>query len=168
METTNQSYAIAKIAGIEMCRAYNKQFKTNYKCLMPSNLYGPKDNYNLRSSHFFAAAIRKIYEAKVNKKPNLGFYIKLVSLISGPLFVYDLAEAIIFFNKRVKQNLINIGSGYELSIKQYVKQISKVLDYKGLIIFNNVKKLDGTPRKVVNNNLAKKYGWKSKYNFNEF
>ena len=79
METTNQSYAIAKIAGIEMCRAYNKQFKTNYKCLMPSNLYGPKDNYNLRSSHFFAAAIRKIYEAKVNKKSKVTFG-ELVSL----------------------------------------------------------------------------------------
>ena len=167
LETTNQSYAIAKIAGIEMCRAYNKQFKTNYKCLMPSNLYGPKDNYNLRSSHFFAAAIRKIYEAKVNNKSKVTFW-GTGQPKREALFVYDLAEAIIFFlNKKVKQNLINIGSGYELSIKQYVKQISKVLDYKGNIIFNNDKKLDGTPRKVVNNNLAKKFGWKSKYNFNE-
>ena len=165
LEVTNQSYAVAKIAGVEMCRAYNEQFNTNYKCLMPSNLYGPNDNYNFNSSHFFAAAIRKIYEAKINKQTKVKFW------GSGKpkreaLFVYDLAEAIIFFlNKKVKENLINIGSGFELTIKQYVDLISKLLDYDGKIIFDNNKILDGTPRKIVDIGLARKYGWKPKYGF---
>lgn len=165
LEVTNQSYAVAKIAGVEMCRAYNEQFNTNYKCLMPSNLYGPNDNYNSNSSHFFAAAIRKIYEAKINKLTKVKFW------GSGKpkreaLFVYDLAEAIIFFlNKKVKENLINIGSGFELNIKQYIDLISKFLDYDGKIIFDNNKILDGTPRKIVDIGLARKYGWKPKYGF---
>tara|TARA_A100001015_G_scaffold154187_1_gene171125 strand:+ start:1299 stop:2240 length:942 start_codon:yes stop_codon:yes gene_type:complete len=165
LEITNQSYAIAKIAGIEMCRAYNEQFKTNYKCLMPSNLYGPNDNYDLNSSHFFAAAIRKIYEAKKMNYTNVEF------LGTGKpkreaLFVYDLAEAIIYFlNKKVKENLINIGSGFELTIKQYVDLISKLLNYDGQVKFDDNKAMDGTPRKIVNTTLAKKYGWKAKYKF---
>ena len=167
LETTNQSYAIAKIAGVEMCKAYNKQFKTNYKCLMPSNLYGPNDNYNLNSSHFFAAAIRKIYDAKINNRKKIFFW-GTGKPKREALFVDDLAEAIVYFlNRRVNKNLINIGSGYELTIKQYVKLISKILGYKGEIIFNNNKKLDGTPRKIVDNRLAKKLGWRAKYNFIE-
>tara|TARA_A100001015_G_scaffold319168_1_gene441264 strand:- start:231 stop:1184 length:954 start_codon:yes stop_codon:yes gene_type:complete len=165
LETSNQSYAVAKIAGVEMCKAYNQQFNTNYKCLMPSNLYGPNDNYNLQSSHFFAAAVRKIYEAKIKNKKKIHFW------GSGKpkreaLFVDDLADGIIFFlSKKINQNLINIGSGFELSIKQYIKLISEILNYEGEIIFNNNKKFDGTPRKIVDNTLAHKFGWKAKHKF---
>lgn len=167
LEITNQPYAVAKIAGVEMCGAFNKQYNTNYKCLMPSNLYGPNDNYNLNSSHFFAAAIRRIYEAKSNNKKKIKFW-GTGKAKREALFVDDLAEAIIYFlNKNVKENLINIGSNFELSIKDYIKFIAKILNYKGEIVFDKNKKLDGTPRKIVDVSLANKYGWKSKFKFKE-
>jgi len=165
LEVTNQAYAIAKISGIEMCRSYNIQYKTNYKCLMPTNLYGPNDNYNLESSHFFAAAIRKLFEAKKNNKKSLTFWGTGNSKREA-MFVDDLADAIVFFlNKKTKENLINIGSNYELKIRDFLKLISKLINYEGRIKFDNNRSIDGTPRKIVNTNLAKKLGWKSKHNF---
>ena len=165
LEFTNQAYAIAKISGIEMCRSYNIQYGTNYKCLMPTNLYGPNDNYKLNSSHFFAAAIRKIFEAKKKKKSTAKFWGTGNSKREA-MFVDDLAEAILFFlNKKTNKNLINIGSGYELKIKEYLKIISKLLNFEGDIKFDQNKSIDGTPRKIVDTSLAKRLGWKSKHSF---
>ena len=96
LEITNQPYAVAKISGIEMCRSYNMQYGLNYKCLMPANLFGPNDNYNLKTSHFFAACIRKIYTAKKNKNKKV-FFIGTGKSKREALFVDDLADAIIFF-----------------------------------------------------------------------
>ena len=167
LEITNQAYAISKISGVEMCRSYNIQYGTNYKCLMPTNLYGPNDNYDLNESHFFAAAIRKIYEAKIKKKKSVKFWGTGNSMREA-MFVDDLAEAILFFlDKNTKDYLINVGTGYEQKIKNYIKIISKIIDYKGKILFDQNKALDGTPRKVVNISLAKKYGWKAMYNFED-
>jgi GDP-L-fucose synthase len=167
LEITNQSYAIAKISGIEMCRSYNKQYNLNYKCLMPANLYGPCDNYNLKTSHFFASCIRKIYSAKKNKKKVINF-IGTGKSKREALFVDDLAEAIIFFlNKKTKHYLINVGSGFELSIKQYVSFISSEIGYNGDCNFNNDYKMDGTPRKIVDTKIARSYGWQSKFSFKE-
>ena len=167
LEITNQAYALSKISGIEMCRSYNIQYKTNYKCLMPTNLYGPNDNYNLESSHFFAAAIRKLFEAKKNNQKSLIFWGTGNSKREA-MFVDDLAEAVEFFlNKKTKENLINIGSSYELKIKDFLKLIAKLINYEGSIKFDNNKLIDGTPRKIVNTELAKKLGWKSKHNFDE-
>jgi GDP-L-fucose synthase len=164
LEPTNDAYAIAKIAGIKMCESYNHQFKSNFICLMPTNLYGPNDNYNLRSSHFFPALIKKIYKAKTNKKK----YIKIWGNGKAKrdlMYVDDLANACEFFLKKksLKHTLINIGSGKEKSIKQFCIFIMKKLNYNLKIEFD-LTKPNGTPRKILNCNLASRYGWKPEYN----
>ena len=122
LEYTNEPYAIAKIAGIKMCENYNKQFKTNYKCLMPCNSYGPNDNYDLKNSHFIAALIKKIYLAKKNNSKTIEMW------GSGKpkreiIFVDDIAEACLFFmKKKTKHSLINIGSGNDATIEDYANK----------------------------------------------
>jgi GDP-L-fucose synthase len=165
LESTNEFYAIAKIAGIKLCEGYNYQYKTNYKCLMPSNLFGPNDNYNSNNSHFFPALIKKLYLAKLAKKKSIFFW-GTGKPQRELTFVDDVAEACIFFLKRKTKNaLINIGSGFELSIKQYANYVAKSIGFKSKIIFDGNKKIDGTLRKLVDCSLAKKYGWRSKFNF---
>ena len=166
LEKTNEPYAIAKIAGIKMCESYNYQYNTSYKCLMPSNLYGPNDNYNLERSHFLPALIAKIYKAHIQKK-------KVVTIwgTGSPkrelLFVDDLADACIFFlNKKTKETLINIGSGKEMKIIDYAKYIIKQLN-ADLKIKLDLSKPDGTPRKIIDSSLAKKYGWRPKTQFKD-
>ncbi len=166
LEKTNEPYAIAKIAGIKMCESYNYQYNTNYKCLMPCNLYGPNDNYNLESSHFLPALISKIYTA--NKKGKK--FIKLWGTGNPKrelMFVDDLADACIYFlNKKTKESLINIGSGNEMKIINYAKYIIKHLNVDLNIRFDKSKP-DGTPRKIVDISIAKKYGWFPKIDFKE-
>ena len=165
LEPTNESYAIAKIAGIKLCEGYNYQHRTNYKCLMPSNLFGPNDNYNSNNSHFFPAIIKKLYLGKLKKKKSILFWGTGTSK-RELTFVDDVAEACVFFLKiKTKDTLINIGSGYELSIKQYANYVANKIGYKSHIIFDGNKKMDGTKRKLVDCSLAKKYGWKSKFTF---
>lgn len=163
LEKTNEAYAIAKIAGIKMCESYNYQYKTNYKCLMPCNIYGSNDNYDLKNSHFFPALIRKIHTAQKKK------FDKIVVWGTGRpkrelMHVDDLADAcIFFFKKKTKETLINIGSGNEKSITQYAIFLKKRFNFNGKIIFDKSKP-DGTPRKIIDSSIAKKYGWKSKIN----
>jgi len=165
LEYTNEPYAIAKIAGVKLCENYNLQYKTNYKCLMPSNIYGPNDNYNTDNSHFFSAIMKKIYLAKLKEKKSVIFW-GTGKCKRELIFVDDVADACFhFLNKKVDHTLINIGSGIEKSIKQYAKFVAKYLNYKGKIIFDNNKKLDGVPRKIVNCKIANSYGWYSKYSF---
>lgn len=166
LEPTNEPYAIAKIAGLKMIENYNKQYRTKYLCLMPCNLYGPNDNYDLRSSHFLPAMIRKIHDAKINKK-------KIVYLWGDGspkrelMHVDDLSEAVIhFLNKKCTESFINIGTGKEKTIKQYAKILSKIIQYEGKLNFKT-NKLNGTPRKLLDLRIAKKYNWKSKINFNK-
>ena len=166
LEQTNEPYAIAKIAGIKMCQSYNFQYKTNYKCLMPCNLYGPNDNYNLQSSHFFPALIAKAINAKKKKQK------QIILWGSGKpkrelMYVDDLADACIYFmNKKTKESLINVGAGYDLSILSYAKFILKKLNFKCKIILDK-SKLDGTPRKIIDSSVAKKYGWFPKINLDK-
>ena len=166
LEESNEPYSIAKIAGVKMCEAYNKQFQINYKCLMPCNMFGPNDNYDDKNSHFFPALIKKIYKAKKNKKN----YIKLWGTGKAKrevIYVDDLANACLFFlEKKTKHYLINIGSGIEYTISDYAKIIMKKFDIKLKIKFSGPK-IDGTPRKLLNSKLAKKYGWNSKINLNK-
>lgn len=165
LEKTNEPYAIAKIAGIKLCESYNSQYKTNYKCLMPSNLFGPNDNYNLENSHFLPAIIKKIYHAKLNNVKKLIFWGTGLSR-RELTFVDDIAEACLFFlGKKTKHTIINIGSGYENTIKGYINFVSKKMLNKSKIIFDNNKAMDGTPRKLLDCSLARSYGWKSKYKF---
>ena len=168
LEKTNEPYAIAKIAGIKMCESYNDQYKTNYKCLMPTNTFGPNDNYDLLNSHFFPSMIRKIHELKQKKGKNL-----ILWGDGSPkrelIYVDDLADACVFFmNKKIKETIINIGTGKDLTIKEYANLLLKII-YPGKklkILFDRTKP-NGTPRKVLNINLAKKYGWKAKTNIEE-
>jgi len=165
LEKTNEPYAIAKIAGIKLCESYNSQYKTNYKCLMPSNLFGPNDNYNLANSHFLPAIIKKIYNAKLNNSKKLVFW-GTGSSKRELTFVDDIAQACLFFlGKKTKNTLINIGSGYENSIKGYINIISKKMLSKSKVIFDNNKVMDGTPRKLLDCSIARSYGWKPKFKF---
>ena len=162
LEPTNEPYAIAKIAGIKLCESYNIQHNTNYICLMPTNTFGPGDNYNLQNSHFIPAILKKIYLAKLRNKKSIKLW-GTGKAKREVIYVDDLADAVIYFmNKRVKHNLINIGTSNEKSIKQYVKYILNILNIKLKIKFDNNKKLDGMKSKVLNTKLALKYGWKYK------
>ena len=163
LEKTNEPYAIAKIAGIKLCESYNFQYKTNFKCLMPTNTFGPGDNYDLENSHFLPALIKKIHKCKINKNKSL--YLWGNGQTKRELiFVDDLANAIIYFlNKKTKKNLINIGSGIEKTIDQYAKLICKIIGVKLKIRYKN-KSLTGTPRKLLDCTYARKNGWKSKTN----
>lgn len=165
LEYTNEPYAIAKIAGLKLCENYNLQYKTNYKCLMPSNIFGPGDDYNLNNSHFFSAIIKKLYIAKIKKKKKITFWGTGTSK-RELTFVDDVAAACVFFlTKKTKKNLINIGSGYEKTIKNYTNFVAKEIGIKAKIIFDNNKKLDGMPRKIVNTSLAYKYGFRKIHDF---
>ncbi len=161
LEYTNEPYAIAKIAGIKLCENYNIQYKTNYKCLMPCNSYGPNDNYHSENSHFFAALIKKIQLAKKNKKKSITLW------GSGKpkrelIYVDDIADACIFFmNKKISDTLVNIGTGIDFSITQYAKFLMREFKVNLKIIYDKSKP-DGIKRKLLDTSLAKRYGWVSK------
>ena len=161
LEKTNEPYAIAKIAGIKMCSSYNFQYDLNYKCLMPCNSYGIKDNYDLKTSHFLPALIRKIVSAIHSNQD----YIKVWGNgkpLRELIFSEDIADACIYFlKKKTDQSLINIGTGTDMSINHYAKFIMKHLGVK-LRIINEKEKLEGTYKKLLDVSLAKKYGWKYK------
>ena len=169
LEDTNESYAIAKIAGIKMIEAFNKQYNTDYICLMPCNLFGPNDSYDTQNSHFLPALIKKMYIA--SKKKGKKKIVKLWGTgkpLREVLHVDEVANACEFFlRKKTKKSLINIGSSTEMSIKNYANLIKKKIDPKISIEFNNDKKLDGVMRKKLNLDLAKSYRWKSKMNFSK-
>ena len=161
LEKTNDAYAIAKIAGIKMCESYNKQYKTNYKCLMPTNTFGPNDKYDDFNSHFFPALIKKIHKLKKNNKNELELWGD-GSATREVVYVDDIADACVYFmNKRIKEDVINIGTGIEYSIKEYAKILLRVINpgKKIKIVFDKSKP-NGTPRKVMDIKRAKKYGWK--------
>ena len=163
LEETNDAYAIAKIAGIKMCESYNRQYKTNYKCLMPTNTFGPNDNYDKNNSHFFPALIRKVHEMKRNNKR----YITLWGNGKAKreiIYVDDLADACLYFMKKKTKNfLINIGTGKDYNIEYYLQIIIKLItENKKINIKYDKTKPNGVFRKVLDVSLAKKYGWSSK------
>ena len=161
LEKTNEPYAVAKIAGIKMCESYNFQYGTNFKCLMPCNLYGSNDNYDLKNSHFFPALIKKIHIANEKKSK------KVIVWGTGKpkrelMYVDDLADACIyFFRKKTKETLINIGVGKDKKIIEYVNFLKRKMKFKGKIAFDKSKP-DGTMRKLIDTSIARKYGWKPK------
>lgn len=161
LEATNAPYAIAKIAGITMCQAYNRQFGTNYISVMPTNLYGPNDNFNLTSSHVLPALIRKFHEAKNNKLPNVEIW-----GTGKPrrefLHVDDLADACLFLMNKYQDNQpLNIGVGKDISITELATVIAAVVGYSGDIIYN-IAMPDGTPRKLLDISKLKDLGWNPK------
>ena len=168
LEKTNDAYAIAKIAGIKMCESYNYQYKTNYKCLMPTNTFGPNDNYDSLNSHFFAALIKKSHQLKLNNKNELKLWGNGKAK-REVIYVDDIADACIYFmKKKIKETVVNIGTGNDYTIKEYAKKIlSQIIPYKKILIKYDLRKPNGTPRKVLDVSLAKKYGWCSKTKLNE-
>jgi len=172
LESTNSAYAVAKIAGIEMCSSYNRQYNTKYLAVMPTNLYGPGDNYDLQSGHVIAALIRKFYEAKKSNSQSVTVW------GSGKpkrefLYSTDLAKACVFlmnlgdekFNPLLKDTsstnsypIVNIGAGEDISIKDLSLLIAKISGFTGSIIFDETK-LDGTPRKLLNVDILNQLGW---------
>ena len=165
LEETNLPYAVAKIAGIKMCEAYNKQYKTYYKCLMPTNTYGPNDNYNLMTSHFFPALIHKAHMCKIKNKKSIEVW-GSGKVYREMIFVDDLADACVYFmNKKTRHSLINIGSGKHMTILNYVKFILKKLNLNIKIKFIKSKP-DGVYKKLLDISRAKKYGWIAKTSLN--
>jgi len=158
LEPTNQPYAIAKIAGIEMCDSYRAQYGCNFISAMPTNLYGTNDNYHPENSHVLPALIRRIVLAKNNNKPSV-----TVWGTGTPrrefLHVDDLADACFFLLQNYnEQGLVNIGCGTDVSIKELAELIVAEVGYEGQLVFDSTKP-DGTPRKLMDNNKIRKYGW---------
>lgn len=160
LENTNQWYAIAKISGIKLIDALRQQFGRDYVSIMPTNLYGPNDNYDLNSSHVLPALIRKFHDAKEKDNTN----VKLWGTGKPKrefLFVNDLAKAVMFIlENKTEHSLYNVGSEFEISIKNLADIIKKVIDFNGEIIWDSSKP-DGTPRKIVDATKIKKMGWKN-------
>ena len=163
LEETNDAYAIAKIAGIMMCHNYSKKYKLNYQSLMPPNLFGPGDNYNLKTSHFFPALLKKIYLAKMNRKKSIKVW-GTGKPRRELMFVEDFVDALMYFmNKKIKEPFVNIGVGRDFTIDWYAKYIMKKFRVKLKISYDR-KKSDGMPKKCLDISLAKKYGWKPSNN----
>lgn len=161
LEPTNEAYAIAKIAGLKYCQYLNKQFGTNYISCMPTNLYGPNDNYHPKNSHVLPALIRRFHEAKVNNSSEVVVWGD-GSPLREFLYVDDLASACLFLMENYTGNeTINVGSGDEVSIKELAEVISKVVGYKGKIVFDTSKP-NGTPRKYLDTKRLVGIGWSKK------
>ena len=179
LEPTNEWYAIAKIAGLKLCEAFKKQYDFDTISLMPTNLYGPKDNYDLTQGHVMAALIRKFYEAKVNDDKRVICW-GTGNPLREFLYVDDLAEACLYLLKNWYPskknspldesgnplNWINIGCNYEISIKDLATKISNILNYKGEIIWD-LDKPDGTPRKKLDTTFINKLGWEANTNLDK-
>ena len=173
LEYTNEPYAIAKIAGIKMCESYNIQYGTNFISVMPTNLYGPNDNFDLETSHVLPALLRKIHEAKLNNTPQVEIW------GSGKprrefLYSEDMADACVFLlenrnfkdtynrnQKEIRNTHINIGTGIDISIKELALIIKDIVGYKGELYFNETKP-DGTMIKLTNPSKLNELGWKHK------
>ncbi|MHB0976067.1 MAG: GDP-L-fucose synthase [Candidatus Aquicultorales bacterium] len=166
LEPTNEPYAVAKIAGIIMCRSYNRQYGTNFVSVMPTNLYGPNDNYDLRNSHVLPALIRKFHEAKLSGGSSVAVW------GSGKprrefLHVDDLADACLFLMERYDGgDLVNIGTGQDLTINELAGLIKNVVGFEGGIEFD-ASKPDGTPRKLLDVSKLTALGWSPKIGLEE-
>lgn len=158
LEPTNDAYAIAKIAGIKMCQDFNKQYSTNFISVMPTNLYGPGDNYDLNNSHVLPAMIRKFHEAKVNGTEKVEIW-GTGTPKREFLYVDDLADACLFLmNNYNDSEIVNIGTGQDVTIAELAIGISKIVGYDGEIYFNT-EMPDGTPRKLLDVSKLKDLGW---------
>lgn len=170
LEPTNEPYAIAKIVGVKMCESYNRQYGVDFRCIMPTNLYGPGDNYHLTNSHVIPGLLRRFHEAKVAEARHVMAW-GTGSACREFLHVDDMAEASIFvmnlsrakFEKEVgtTANHLNVGSGEEVSIKDLTQLIAKTVGFEGEIIWD-ASKPDGTPRKLLDTRILKALGWKAK------
>ncbi len=161
LESTNEAYALAKIAGLKMCQFFKKQYGANFISCMPTNLYGPNDNFDLNSSHVMPALIRKFHEAKVNKEPFVEVW-GTGKPLREFLHVDDMADGCVFLMENYDgEEHVNIGTGKEVSIGELAKMIKEIVGYEGELKFNT-EKPDGTPRKLLDVSKLKNLGWKHK------
>ncbi len=166
LEPTNEAYAIAKIAGLKMCDAYNRQYGTHYVSLMPTNLYGPNDNYDPQGSHVLPALIRKAHEAKVAHAPTLTVW-GTGSPRREFLHVDDLAAATRFLLERdVNEGVYNVGVGEDLSIRELAESITRIVGYEGELVFD-ASKPDGTPQKLLDVSRLAQIGWRARIGLDE-
>jgi GDP-L-fucose synthase len=167
LEESNSAYAIAKISGIEMCKSYNKQYNTNYICAMPTNIMGEDDNFNLESSHVIPAMIAKFTIARFENQPNVVLW-GTGTPRREILYNRDLAEACLFlmqnYNATPDDCLINIGCGYDFTIKELAEMVKEVVGYTGNIVWDESKP-DGTPKKLLDCGKINKLGWNAKHDF---
>jgi len=161
LEPTNDAYAIAKIAGIKMCQSYNDQYGTDFISAMPTNLYGPNDNYDLENSHVLPAMIRKFHEAKLSGKESVEIW-GTGTPKREFLYVDDLAEACVFLmNEYSGSDIVNVGTGEDVTIAELAYGVAKAVGYEGRIEFNPDMP-DGTPRKLLDVSKIKSLGWTAK------
>ncbi len=166
LETSNEPYAVAKIAGLKLCEAYNNQYGTQYVSAMPTNLYGPNDNYDLNNSHVLPALIRKAHEAKLRGDHQLTIW------GSGTprrefLYVDDLADACVFLmEKNLSENIVNIGTGTDITIRELAEMVMEIVGFSGKIVCD-ITKLDGTPRKLLDVQRMTDLGWTAKTSLRE-
>ena len=170
LESTNEPYAIAKIAGIKLCESYKRQHDRDYRCVMPTNLYGPNDNFHPENSHVIPGLIRRFHEAKVNGlrevvawgtgKPMREF-LYVDDMAAACIHVMELPNSIYTENTEPMLSHINVGTGVDCTIRELVETISKVVGYEGVILFDGSKP-DGTPRKLMNVSRLKSLGWQYK------
>ncbi|MBZ0183991.1 MAG: GDP-L-fucose synthase [Melioribacteraceae bacterium] len=173
LEYTNEPYAIAKIAGIKLCESYYKQYGSNFLSLMPTNLYGFNDNFNLQTSHVLPALIRKFHEAKTSDSESVTIW-GTGSPKREFLFVDDLAEAVKFTLENIEAKALydleisqlNVGTGEDLTISELADTIKKIVGFEGSIIYDSTKP-DGTPRKLMDVSRINNLGWKHKTNLEE-
>ena len=163
LEPTNEWYAIAKIAGVKACQSIRKQYNKDYVSLMPTNLYGYKDNFDLLSSHVLPAMIRKFHEAKENNNAPVTLWGNGTAMRDF-LFVDDLAYAVVFaLENKLSNHLYNVGSGKEITIKELANTIQNIINHKGKIVWDTSKP-NGTPRKLMDISKIKSLGWKHSTN----
>jgi GDP-L-fucose synthase len=166
LEETNKAYALAKIGGIIMCQSYNRQYGTNYISVMPTNLFGPSDNYHGQNSHVLPALIRRFHEAKINKVPSVAIW-GTGSAFREFLYSDDLADACIYLMQHYNDSeIVNIGSGEEISIKNLAYLVKDVTGYTGELTFDTSKP-DGTPRKLLDCTKIHNLGWKHRVSMRE-
>jgi GDP-L-fucose synthase len=161
LEPTNEPYAVAKIAGIKMCEAYNRQYETSYVSVMPTNLYGPNDNFDLQNSHVLPALIRKFHEAKIRNDSSV-----IVWGTGTPrrefLYVDDMADACVhIMNQKDVKDIVNIGVGEDVTIRELAELVSRIVGYEGELVFD-ANKPDGTPRKLLDVSRLNSLGWNAK------
>ena len=162
LETTNESYAIAKIAGLKTCEAYNYQYKTDYVTVMPTNLFGPNDNFEPETSHVMPALIQKIHQAKISKAKHVTIW-GTGSPKREFLHVDDMASACVFLmEKESFKDIINIGSGFDLTIRELAEMICKIIGFNGELNFDTSKP-DGPPRKLLDISRLQSLGWQPKF-----
>jgi len=174
LEETNKSYSVAKIAGINLCNSYRDQYKSDFRCIMPTNLYGINDKFDEKDSHVIPALIKKFHNAKINKDKYVTVW-GSGNIYRDFLYVDDLSEAILKVFKLSKKKYeeitknishINVGSGKELTIKKLVYKIKSIVNYNGKIRFNTSMP-DGMKKKLLDIKRIKKLGWKPKINLND-